>query len=171
MDDLGVPLFQETSKWISWDILGHGDQMRSGHQQQSGSNRDTTAATDWGVQSGPWDAAYHDDPWCTNGNYHFLPWCTDVPCIQHWQFELPCFVGFSWIYRSLGMISPANHRVATGTRSNRIPSGRLWSCEADSKCAGLRRQHAQSMLISSSFIISRALNVNLNDIIHDFNIF
>jgi hypothetical protein len=35
----------------------------------------------------------------------------------------------------------------------------------------LRRQHAQSMLISSSFIISRALNVNLNDIIHDLNIF
>ena len=97
--------------------------------------------------------------------------CHDVPCIQHWQFELPCFVGFSWIYRSLGMISPANHRVATGTRSNRIPSGRLWSCEADSKCAGLRRQHAQSTLISSSFIFSRALNVNLNDIIHDFNIF
>ena len=38
--------------------LGTSD---AGHQQQSGSHRDTTAATDWGVQSGPWDAAlYHD---------------------------------------------------------------------------------------------------------------
>ena len=105
---------------------------------------------------------------CTNGNYHFLPWCTMYPTLAIW------ITMFCWIFMDLSKFRhdfPANHRVATGTRSNRIPSGRLWSCEADSKCAGLRRQHAQSMLISSSFIISRALNVNLNDIIHDLNIF
>ena len=98
LEDLGVPLFilfQETSKWISSDILGHLGTWRSDEIRSPAAEREQSrhnCGNRLGSSVRPMGCSV---PWSTNGNYNFLPWCTMYPTLAIW------ITMFCWIFVGL----------------------------------------------------------------------